>query len=93
MKKQNQENGSGIIDERRVYTVRSFCRELGIARGNSAYQRLLRMGLKVRGNKYIHGRDFSDVILNWDDNKEEATTDANESQTRPAGPVRLGAVE
>lgn len=53
---------NGIIDGRKVYTVNAFCRELGIARKGSAYQRLLRLGLSVRLGRYIRGLDFLELL-------------------------------
>ena len=56
------EEGSGIIDANKAYTVNAFCKTLGIHRKGSAYQRLRRDGLPIIGGRYIRGQDFIDLL-------------------------------
>lgn len=71
-----KDSTKGVIDARLVYTIGAFCRELGICRNGSAYQRLRREGLPVRLGRYIRGLDFLELLgrATDGDKTEEATT-------------------
>lgn len=72
--------GRGVIDGNKAYTINAFCRQLGLSRKGSSFEKLREAGLPVILGKYIRGRDFIDVLGQILETEQQVTE--NESAER-----------